>query len=316
MSCLAARAFISSGQREVERSIVREVADLLHREFGIDSYVAIEVQGLHDVMRITNELSACDYFIFIDFKRDIDERNRNEISIFSHQELALAYQLRFKKFICFRQKGLQPEGFLRYLQANPMEFDSRDELLGKLRDRVRELGWSASYSRNLMVEQIGFSEPFHYNDHATPGGMWNRVWKVRVHNYRSDIAARNAVAMLISLTGPDGVKRDSPDRTYLKWAGRLTTYSTTILPETFGELDVFASVLGRPGLFLHSDNDVIPRQAVAIEDGVYRLEYRIYADGFQPIPLNVTANIVATDGRVVNYFRVEWPDRTTAQIEE
>ena len=107
---LTGKVFISCGQAEPnERAAAASVRDLLKKEFNLDSYLAIYVQNLDDIMIITNELRSSDYFLFVDF---------NRCSLFTHQELALAHHLRFGgNIIALRQKGAGD------LRADPESLD-------------------------------------------------------------------------------------------------------------------------------------------------------------------------------------------------
>jgi hypothetical protein len=95
---LTGKVFISCGQAEVdEKEAAAKVSELLKREFNLDTYLAIHVQSLDDIMMITEQLRSCDYFLFVDFKR---------LSVFTHQELALAHHLGFcGEIIALRQSG-------------------------------------------------------------------------------------------------------------------------------------------------------------------------------------------------------------------
>jgi hypothetical protein len=86
------RVFISCGQRQQrEKGIANQIKDLLRKKFQLDSYVAVSVQGFNDVMRITDELKRSDYYLFIDFVRK--DAGDLPVSLFTHQELALAHHL-------------------------------------------------------------------------------------------------------------------------------------------------------------------------------------------------------------------------------
>ena len=43
---------------------------MMKNKFDLDCYVAINIQGLKDIMRITDELKSSDYYLFIDFYRN------------------------------------------------------------------------------------------------------------------------------------------------------------------------------------------------------------------------------------------------------
>jgi hypothetical protein len=119
------------------------------------------------VQKPPNELRASDYYLFIDFKRRKRQPFDLPCSLFTHQELALAHHLGFRKeVIALQQKGAPSEGFLNCMQLNSIEFDNITDLLEKLRKLVRAKGWHPHYSRNLVVGQLTKSGLFSYRDHV------------------------------------------------------------------------------------------------------------------------------------------------------
>src|SRR2546423_1701014 len=99
-----------------ERDAALRVRELLKSKFNLRVYVAITVQSFDDIMTITKELRSSDYYLFIDFKR---------LSLFAHQELALAHDLGFGgNLIALRETGASdPQGFQRYVLSNPSSFN-------------------------------------------------------------------------------------------------------------------------------------------------------------------------------------------------
>ena len=58
--------------------------------------------------------------------------------------------------------------------------------------------------------------------------------------------------------------------------------------QDYGEIDAFAIRVDGSGVFLHSANDLHPRQAVITDPGCYKLRYLLYAHGFPPTDFTVT----------------------------
>ena len=157
---MTGKVFVSCGQATTEeKDAAEQVGKLLRDEFHLIPYLAITVQGLRDIIRITDELRLSDYYLFIDFKRR---------SLFTHQELALAHHLEFSEVIALQHQDAPPsEGFLRYIHCNPAKFASTPELVEKVRDLVKERGWTPSYSRNLIVHPVlARSGGVPYGDHT------------------------------------------------------------------------------------------------------------------------------------------------------
>jgi len=274
---MAGKVFISCGQRPpVEKKAAEAVAKLLKDDFGLTPYLSFKIQSLEDIMTITRELRSSDYFIFIDFLRHTKKTHDLPCSIFSHQELALAHHLGFKDMIALQQKGVPFEGFLKYVLSNPEQFVDEKDLIKRVKRLVEERGWSASYSRNLIVEELGFTPLLQYRDHT--GTYLERVWQVRIENKRPDTAAIGAVCILDFIKTADGNEIPSPDRSYLKWAGQ-SGYERTILPLDFGNIDLFSIHADKAGLFLHSSWDA-PRDPIIKEDGDYQLFFKLFSQGF------------------------------------
>jgi hypothetical protein len=278
------RVFISCGQSsQEERTAAGRVHDLLRDTFGLDPYLAISVQGLNDILRITDELRAADYYLFIDFVRN----DNPSISIFTHQELALAHHLGFGEVIALQQDGAPRIGFLAYVQANPEPFSNTDDLIAKLEALVRDRGWKPTFSRNLVVEELGFCPLIRYGDHT--GTFTETTFQVRVRNCRPDVAAPRSVCILDSIVHPDGIQRASEDRSYLKWAGQAG-YERTILPQDFGDIDLLSIHTDQPGIFLHSLRDT-PRQPIVQPNGCYGFTFKLFAEGFQLVTFRVDVSL-------------------------
>jgi hypothetical protein len=86
------------------------------------------------------------------------------MSLFAHQELALAHHLGFRDMIALQQKGAPFEGFFKYVLSNPESFDGEIDLLQKIETLVSARGWSSAYSRNLVFAGIQTYGPLVYQD--------------------------------------------------------------------------------------------------------------------------------------------------------
>jgi hypothetical protein len=285
-----ALVFLSCGQRSRERKLAKKVEDLITSdEFGLSCYNADSRQTFDDVMSIVDHLSKADYYLFIDFKR----RGKVPISVFTHQEFALARACGITEMLGFREKGTPSRGIgvVEYVLAHPIQFE-RDNLLELVRENIKRKKWTPTYSRNLVASQlITPVRPVNYAD-GLHGANEEMIWHVLIENRRKDRAALNTIAILDKVTNADG-QSSRPDRTYLKWAG-LSTYQRTIFPEDSSRIDAFALRLKEPGVFLHSISDEPPRRPIITESGVYVLTYLLYADLFLPVRFEVELNYSRT----------------------
>lgn len=292
---MVGRVFISCGQRATEKNTAEKIGRLLKEKFALDSYLAFKIQSLYDIMKITDELKASDYYLFIDFRRN--GGTDLPCSLFTHQELALAHHVGFKYMIALQQDGIPLEGFLKYVLSNPEHFSDESELLQKIEELVKERGWNSGFSRNLVLEQIEPQPLMLYGDQT--GQHLERIWHAQIRNRRPDIAAVNSVCILDFIENSDGIKIPSTDRSYLKWA-RQSGYQRTILPEDQGKVDIFAIHAKERGIFLHSASDEHPRLPIVENDGKYKLHYKLYSEGFPLLPFCVEVDYHHTTPTMTN----------------
>lgn len=303
---MSGKVFISCGQRPPrERNIAIKVGEMLKKEFNLDYYLAFKIQGLDDIMKITEELKSSDYYLFIDFIR----RDKNDLpcSLFTHQELALAYHLQFKEMIAFQEEGAPLEGFLKYVLSNPEPFSNETELLEKVMQLVKERGWSKDYSRNLIIDSIEIVGPILYQDQT--GKQFEYVWQARIENHRLDLAALNSICMLDYVVYPNGEQKECYDRSFLKWAGQLMDYQRTILPKEYGKVDIFSIHIGEVGIYLHSARDFVPRDPILKDEGKYILCYKLFSANFPLLSFSIDVNYKHSIPS-----KTEWQNRTEAKL--
>lgn len=128
----------------------RELGKLkeLLQEFGIDAFIAHEdiKPGQHDLVRIQEELQACDIFLLVgqDDARD---------SVFVNQEIGFALGKR-KKIISTIRKGSSTWGFIARQQAIPYQNIEDTKLFNELLKEIAKLAESKHYlgeKRNALV---------------------------------------------------------------------------------------------------------------------------------------------------------------------
>lgn len=288
------KVFVSCGQRGAERHVAERLRALLEKGFGLQVYLAFRIQSLQDVMSIIQELRSSDYYLLIDFAREVSNPTDLPMSLFTHQELAIAYSLGFENVIALQQNRAPLEGFLRYVLSNPARFADEDDLFRQVTALVHERGWNSRYSRNLVVSRLECTDPITYGDHT--GAALMRVWELRVENRRSDAAALSTICRLDVVKDSRGTI-STPDRSYLKWSGQMG-YERTILPGDFAMVALFAVRDEDRGLFLLSNRDSLPRLPIITEDGEYQLLYTVFAQGFPLMRFSVLVPFVwqaATD---------------------
>lgn len=307
---MAGKVFISCGQRAPnETAVAYRIRDLLKDRFGLESYLAFKVQSFDDLMQITKELSICDYYLFIDFRRErLGWKGAYRGSLFTHQELAIARHLGFSEIIALQQEGVLLEGFAKYILSNPEHFKSDEDLLNKIERLVHGRGWSIVYSRNLVAGRLTKNAPMLYADHSTAVPRNEVIWHCQIANHRNDKAAINTLAILKQVKNPD-TSISSPDKTFLKWAFQQNDYSRTIFPSSDASFDLLAVNFNAPrNVYLHSRLDTyLPTSVGTIErqpiiangNGAYKLTYQVFAENFPILEfcviLNLTGDINTTE---------------------
>jgi hypothetical protein len=299
------KVFISCGQRGSEKKTAEAVKKLFEEEFGLSTYLAFQVQSLDDIMVITKELRTSDYYLMIDFKRNPNSIEDLTCSLFTHQELALAHHLGFgSDMIVLQQEGAPLEGFLKYVLSNPKLFKDETGLIEAIRQLVLQKEWSSEYSRNLLARDLSYTDCW-YSDHT--GKNYQRVWQIMIENRRPDSAALGTVCILDAVKYPNGLKEQSKDRAYLKWAGQAG-YERTILPKDFGIVDVLAIRPDQRGVFLHSLRDT-PRAPIVGDDGEYEFFYKVYAREYSVVEFSVKIEL-----NWAEFAPDKWQPSTTAEL--
>ena len=296
------RVFISCGQAtQAEQKVANDVSEWL-RSQGYDPYVAIETQSIQDVNSgIIGNLKSADYYIFIDFRREkICNFLRKEYrgSLFTNQELAIAYFLGFDRTLFIQQSNIRLEGIARYILGNAKRFDDLDDVLKIVKQELGQRNWSPNYSRHLVPNQVTIlSNPLPYKDHTGPYNQY--ICHIEVENRRHDSGAFSTIARLDRIELPSR-QIISPDSSYLKWAGQ-SGYERIIPAQRSAKFDAFAieNRLNYDIVYLHSSADIYPRQPILQSQlGQYILHYEVIAQNFPllelSVLLNLTGNIATT----------------------
>jgi len=299
---MSARVFISCGQSTAEE---RQATAQIRRWFlkrGFTPYVAIEAQSLADINSgIIRELKRADYYVFIDYRREHvvprpdlagdSSQQRYRGSLFTNQELAIAFLLGFENAIFLQQEGVEPEGLLRYMASNAQRFAALEEVPGLVEKLVIERQWDPEYSRHLALGTTHWTRPLRYADHT--GVRTARVLQVDIHNRRSDLVAMGSIARLKQIVDPDGRTRTQVDRSPLKTTGQQG-YAQPIWPESHAAWDLLAISMEQPAtIYLNSSLDVAPRHPVISSPGDHLLEYEVFAEHFPALEFGVKLCVLA-----------------------
>jgi hypothetical protein len=242
-----ARVFISCGQNASlgEVTAARAVAEELSTQ-GFDPYIALEQQTLSGVKEsIFRVLEEAEYYLFIDFKRERlvgvgDPAHRG--SLFTHQELAIAAFLD-KDVIALREDGVRNlDGIMSFLQANAIQFTSREELPTLVSALVSARGWVPHCYNGLT---IAVNDPAYDDAEIGATGYTGRFFHLRVANRHPTRSAESCMAYLDSIRHEDGGATPYYETVEFKWAG-YTHPSARIAAQGYRLLDAFWVLHTRP----------------------------------------------------------------------
>ena len=293
---MAAQIFVSCGQADdSERAAAAEVKGALEH-LGFNVYVAVETQSIEDVNSgIIRQLERSDYYLFIDFRREhladtVDSRG----SLFTHQELAIAYVSGFEHVLFFQQHGVRLEGLLRYLGANPTVFDSTADLALRVQS-VAAQRWQVDYSRHLVATRPRWSDEII----RTPTLLGWFLF-VDIENRRPFAAAFDTQARLEFITS-GSARNVCGNRSPLKVTGQ-PGFSQVIWPSSHGAFDVLMVSYEHPErVYLHNALDVLPSPIIS-DVGPHRLEYAVLSRDFPVLRFSVNLELTGN------------PSTTTAEL--
>lgn len=311
---MKSKVFVSCGQSPSEKEVASKIGKLLEGR-GFSVYIAIDVQTIHEINAgIIRELKDSDCYLFVNFCRErINRKSGGQYrgSLFSNQELAIAYALDFKRILVVNQHGVLPEGMLRYIGINTETFNSFDDCCAVINRALDRSGWTPDYSRRLRADNLRFS-PYMIRY----GNLVGRFLYVDVRNDRPDIAALVATARCSEFARAGQAPEPSPIRSPLK-ATAFPGFSHTIFPGSHEAFDLLCfgtyskpessflappasgAVVGpevlreEPGVFLNTALDVVGAPRLPITQGVWKLHYEFFAIDF-PI-LSVWVDLTLTD---------------------
>lgn len=289
---MAGKVFVSCGQStSEEKQVVSLIEELLIGQ-GFDPYVAIQVQSIQDVNSgIIGELKKSDFYVFVDFKREAIDEGQHRGSLFTNQELAIAYVLGFENVIFLQQEGVGLEGLLKYMGANPVRFTSLEDVPSLLERLLSEKSWNPAYSRHLVVNNlrglpgtVTVENPFDHW-HAKP-------FYVDVKNKRTDIGAERTQIRLAYITKlPDGQRRRYEIRSPIKVDG-ARAFNQDIWPGDHGSFELFFVDKGHlEQVYFQSAWDALPLKPIITGVGTYRLDYEGWARNFPMFRFSVTLQV-------------------------
>jgi hypothetical protein len=300
---MAAKVFISCGQREgPERESAQKIKRWFERK-GFKGYVATEVQTLPELnQNLIEELKTSDYYLFLNFKRErIKAKGKpHRGSVYTQQELAVAYSLGFDDMLVLNQIGTKKEGAHEFLLSNAEEFSSHKDVLEKVKAAVKKHTWNKNHSRHLLALEAGVtSQPVQFTDHLGTRLAW--VAYAVIKNARPDISASHCSARCLSVD-PGGT---SGNRGYLKVRGHIG-HQQLIWPGECAEFDLlnilansnaFPNQPSYPATIIPSDLDALSSPLFTTA-GVFLVTYEVYAENFPRLQFQISVDVTQGAPRV------------------
>ena len=99
-----------------------------------------------------------------------------------------------------------------------------------------------------------------------------------LRNARANISAIDYHETATSLWSPI-----PEDNAPLKWSGLPNSIPRDILPGMTVGLDILAIRKDEPGIFLHTQQDVIPRKSICAGTGEYGIHVVVHSDNYPPL---------------------------------
>ena len=285
-----ARVFISCGQsRDTEEVVIADKVASRLSELDFEPYVAVVEQTLTGLVEnIFNRLRASEYFIFIDFKRELIDRgtNTHRGSLFSHQELAIASFLSIDNVLIFQERGVkQDDGMIRFLQGNATPFTDRNLLPNAIADRVSQSRWDPNWRNELLLSRASgeFSEVLQEN------GVMARFFHIDVCNRHRQKNATNCYVYLDKIVS-DGVENHV--RTVEnKWTGTMLP-NVGMAASSLRQFDAFMIRHDAPTTARFLSLTDSPDFIVTLpQQGQYQLFYRVMSDNFPPAQASFNLNL-------------------------
>jgi len=307
---MKARVFLSCGQRPEEQEVARRLGKLLETR-GFDVYIAVDVQTILDINRgIIRELKNSDCYLFVNFRREMLPCGKYRGSLFSNQELAIAYSLGFDQILVVNQDGILSEGLLKYMGINTETFLDVSDCCATVERVLDRAKWMTDYSRRLRADGLRFEDRVIRYGNLVGQFLYMDVW-----NQRPDIAALEATARLSQLGPSGGPLTPCPIRSPLKTTAR-PGFSHTIFPKSWEAFDMLCvGTYSKPGslilsvppasgamvelvampeerqVLLNTALDLDQAPLLPITRGIWDLRYEFYAIDFPVLTVDVELDV-------------------------
>jgi len=295
-----ARVFISCGQRtKTEVNIGRSVEDYF-RGRGFETYFAERVHSSEALTEnIFRFLRQSEYFVFIDFKRELISKGKFRGSLFVNQEIAIATFLKLEG-IGFYQKGTKREGILNYHIYNARSFEDVAEIIQVLEEETK--GWDVSSVNELKITY----GPMHRGMRLRnlPGQPLSDWCHLDIRNLNKSKHAFSCLGYITRIRDLKTNKERWIPTNELVWSG-TGSITTNIMAGSKRELDAFYVIYDDKWIRFSQRPLTTSSPDYRLPDlprGKYLLEYTIVSDNFDTVSQNY---VVEFEGSVKDIIFAE-----------
>lgn len=278
-----ARVFISCGLRTGKEKRIGNAVEKFFKQKGFETYLAEKVhspEGLTE--NIFRFMRSSEYFVFIDFKRNLINSDTYRGSLFVNQELAIATFLQIPG-LGFTEKGVKREGILDYQIWNAFDFEDGKEILSRIESETDS--WDPNSINELSIE----FEPGNItknvkilNNEAKPITDWYHLTIINNNKYKHALSCVAYVTKIHNLE----INKDITFPTIeLIWSG-IRDYRANIIAEGKRELGAFFVMQKENDIrFNHLDPTTTEKRfwMPNLGKGNYIIEYTIISANFETV---------------------------------
>jgi len=287
---MGATIFLSCGQSHLwpdEKKTAKLIETGL-RALGFSVFLAVAKDTIQNLnSELLEYLKNADYYLFINFQRESITNGNIRGSLYTNQELGMAYALGFdpSNMLLLSHEKVETAGLLGSMISNIDKFKNYDDVVQLAIASVERNHWTPDYSRKLSATQVAINKNVddwrdRYNNRQL---RHERIAWVEVSNRRPDIVAFNCVAHLTSIGNKLNSKLPLEDTFPIKCWG-VDGYHHTIWPNSSGRFDLFGIEAETNHVFMHTQCDITDdsgcRTPIIKGTGQFILNYEIYADHF------------------------------------
>lgn len=275
-----ARVFISCGQRSDREVAIGKAVEDYFSQRGFLTYFAERVHSSDALTtNIFRALKNSEYFVFVDFCRDVIGDGQHRGSLFVNQELAIATYLGLTG-VGFCEKGIKREGILQYHIYNEHYFEDGTEVIAKLKEMTGK--WDSTSVNELeVVPSASATKNVALANHpGKPLSDWYHVVIKNNNKRKHAFEVHGYVTQIIDLAKGSALRIPTNE---LIWSG-LGEISVNIMADTSRELDAFFLIHGQAILRFHQRPLSTSNPEYSLPElppGKYEIQYTVISSTFE-----------------------------------